>query len=80
MIQEMVYRLVSTDFVMILDIALSVFPPDDQMIFVRFEELCNILGPCFNSVKSFLAEYTCEVTLDSSDRNRSEIVTKDPKR
>lgn len=65
---------------MILDVALDKLPPDNRMVFVRFEELCDVFGPSFDGIESFLAEHTGQVTLDSDDSSRSEVVTEDPKR
>lgn len=72
------YRLVSPNFRVIFDITLNVLPPDDRMIFLRFEELRNIFGPRLDCIEPFLAEYAGQVSLDSSDGSRSEVVTKNP--
>jgi hypothetical protein len=62
------------------NVALNILTPDDWMILARFEELCDVLSPRINSVKPLLAEYTGEVSLNSCDSGRGEVVAEDPKR
>jgi len=63
----------------VLDISLSILTPDDWVVAFRFEELYDMLSPCFNRVKPFLAEHTHHVSLDSNDGSRSKVVSKNAK-
>jgi len=72
------YRLISADFRMILNIALNILPPDDWVVVVGFEELCDVFCPRFDGVEPFLAENSCQVSLNSRDGGRSETVPEDP--
>lgn len=74
------YYLVSTDFRVVLNITLNVFPPDDGMIFVRFEEFRDIFRPRFDGIKPFPTEHTGHISLDGRDGGRGEIVLEDPER
>src|ERR1700759_3856110 len=61
---EITYGLLSTNFRVIGDVAFNILTPDDWMILVRFEELCDVLGPRVNGIKPLLVEYVGEVTLN----------------
>jgi len=74
------YRFVSTNLRVILNITLGVLPPDYWIIVGWPEEFCDIPCPCFNGVEPFTAEHMCEVSLNSEDGSRSEMVAKDPER
>lgn len=65
---------------MIFNITLDVLPPDDWMVVLRFEKFGDIFGPSFDGVEPLLPEHTGQVSLDSSDGGRSEVVAKDPQR
>lgn len=73
------YRFVSTDFGVVRNVALNILAPDDWVVFVRFEELRNVRGSRINIIEFLLAKYTGEMSLDSHDGSRSDVVAKDPK-
>ena len=72
------YCLVSTNLRVILNIALSVLPPDDQVINRQFEELHYISDSSFKSIEPLLLEHIIQVLLDSGDGSGSEMVMKNP--
>jgi hypothetical protein len=63
-----------------LNIAFSIFPPDDRVVVVRLEELLNIVCSCFDSLKSFLAKEMRYVSLDGGDSGGGKMVPENPKR
>jgi len=77
---NLTYRLISTNFGVVLNVTLNILPPDDRVIIIRFEELCNVFGPCLNGLKPFLAEGTGQVSLDGNDGGGGKVVTENPER
>jgi len=72
------YRLVSANFSVVLDISFGVLAPDDRVIFVRFEELRNVISSPFNSIEPFLAEYTRHILLDGGDGGGAKSIPEEP--
>ena len=72
-------RLISSNFGVILDISLDIFSPNDWVVVIRFEELCDISCPRLNSVKSLAAEDTRHVPMDGSDGSDSKVIAEDSK-
>jgi len=61
----------------VLDIPLNIFPPNDQVIFVRFEELCDVIRPCLNATESLALENTGQVSMHGSNGSSSKLVMED---
>ena len=69
------YRLVPTNFSMVLNVAFDVLSPNDRVIIIRFKEFRNKFGPRFYGVKPFLAKNTGQVPLDGNNGSGGEVVT-----
>ena len=80
MVKEITYRFVSADFGVVWNVALNILAPDDWVVFVRFEKLRNVFSSRINIIKSLLAKYTGEMSLNGCDCSGSNVVAKDPKR
>lgn len=65
---------------MILNIALNILPPDDRIVFLRFELLRDVVRPPFNCVEPVLAEHTGHMSLDGNNGGGSDIVPEARKR
>ena len=70
-------RLISADFRVVLDISLNIFSPNDWVVIIRFEELCNVTCPRFDSVKSLAAEDVGHVAMDGNNGSSSKVIAED---
>lgn len=76
----MTYCLVSLNFRAIWDISVNVLLPNDWMVDLRLEELCNVFCLRFEGVESFLTEDIGEMSLNSNNCSTSNMVVENPKR
>ena len=77
---NLTYRLVSTNLGVVSNVAFNIFPPDDWVVVIRFEELRNVFGPCLDGMKPILAKDAVQVSLDSNNGGGGKVVTEDPER
>lgn len=73
------YRLVSTNFGVILNVTFNIRAPNNRVI-IRLKESHDILSPRFNGSELFLAKDTWQILLNGSDSNGSNVVTEDTER
>ena len=63
---------------MVLNVAHSIFLPDDWVLVVRFrKELHDVVSPCCDRMEPFLAVDDWQVPFDRIDGSGGEVVPKD---
>ena len=75
--KHIAYCFVSSNFRVIWDVSLDIFPPDDWVILLQPEESHNIFSPCFKGIEPFLVEDVWQMTLDSGDSISGNMVAED---